>query len=687
MIQRLIPGDAALVAPEQEAGGNQASAAEEAAELAAEATRRAESRRLLPADLEEIAELAARARRRAPGSSWVADAQAARGHRPLGATAPAIRRGTFATRTRRAGFRASCSATPPTPTGASPSPPTACSRSRRRSGRRRRPRRASRAAPVVAHTTGVSTSRAARSSSRRARTSASCSSPRPRARCETEAQNRVLGELRGDETRSRRASDRGPADDRRAGGRGRLGRLHPALDDRQRRQRAPERPAQEGDGRVRPGAGRVRGLEAGGGARQRRSVPTTRRSRASSRPSSSRASSSPPRPRRGSTRRPRHRRPRRRTRRSQGRAHRAEARTGVPRRRGRAHPGDQGRAGAQDGRRRRGHRAEVAKTRKRGSTGSWPSATSSPPRSPGSSTRPHHRVARGQDRRSPLQRHLVLPLRQGDRVVPADMDFQDYYLAEVKAGRIRYYEGSSSRRVRARAAPVGRWSATSSDGRHGGPVDSLAHPSRAEELRTFLAGGAKSPSATRTSRRAASRPATSAIVEGPDGRAAAADAISTTPRSRAWWRSLGSCGAARAPTATSPTRRPAPALRRSGPRRLRAARWHAAAALDCGLGRLRSPAAGRPPAARALGAARSGGALARRFARSERPRVAERAHVAASGADSAAPAPGRRGRRGSERLNAARSSLREDRRARHPSRLVVSPIRMAAARATRRAST
>ena len=82
------------------------------------------------------------------------------------------------------------------------------------------------------------------------------------------------------------------------------------------------------------------------------------------------------------------------------------------------------------------------------------------------------------------------------------MDFQDYYLDEVNAVRIRYYEGSSSKRVFWGEGST-QWVAERNLKRIDdteGPVDSLAHPSRAEELRTFLASGATSPSATRTSR-------------------------------------------------------------------------------------------------------------------------------------------------------------------------------------------
>ena len=106
--------------------------------------------------------------------------------------------------------------------------------------------------------------------------------------------------------------------------------------------------------------------------------------------------------------------------------------------------------------------------------------------------RPHHGVARGQDRRGLCNVISYYLYGKAIGVVPADMDFQDYYLDEVKAGRIRYYEGSSSKGVFWGEGST-QWVAERNLKRMDdteGPVDSLAHPSRAEELRTFLASGA-----------------------------------------------------------------------------------------------------------------------------------------------------------------------------------------------------
>jgi hypothetical protein len=66
MIQRLSPAQGPI-APEAEPGGNLASAAEEAAGLAAEAQRRANARRLLPAEIEELDVLPALIRAQGPG--------------------------------------------------------------------------------------------------------------------------------------------------------------------------------------------------------------------------------------------------------------------------------------------------------------------------------------------------------------------------------------------------------------------------------------------------------------------------------------------------------------------------------------------------------------------------------------------------------------------------------------------
>ncbi|MEO8689900.1 MAG: hypothetical protein ABI611_17010 [Solirubrobacteraceae bacterium] len=87
-------------------------------------------------------------------------------------------------------------------------------------------------------------------------------------------------------------------------------------------------------------------------------------------------------------------------------------------------------------------------------------------------------------------------------VVPAGTDFKDYYLTEVKAGRIRYYKGNSASGVfwgegstkwgadrnliRLEDPDLAAW-------KPGDPkvvADAIGHPSRQAELRAFLASGA-----------------------------------------------------------------------------------------------------------------------------------------------------------------------------------------------------
>ena len=86
-------------------------------------------------------------------------------------------------------------------------------------------------------------------------------------------------------------------------------------------------------------------------------------------------------------------------------------------------------------------------------------------------------------------------------LVPADMDFSDYYLAEVKAARIRYYAGEDAAgvfwgegsltwlqqrnliRLRIRTSRSGSPARTVI-------ADPIGHPSRRDELRAFLASSA-----------------------------------------------------------------------------------------------------------------------------------------------------------------------------------------------------
>jgi hypothetical protein len=67
-VQRLVPS-VAPIAPAQEPGGDQASAAEETAGLAAVAHRRADARRLLPDEVQEVGALGSLARPQGPGES------------------------------------------------------------------------------------------------------------------------------------------------------------------------------------------------------------------------------------------------------------------------------------------------------------------------------------------------------------------------------------------------------------------------------------------------------------------------------------------------------------------------------------------------------------------------------------------------------------------------------------------
>ena len=76
-------------------------------------------------------------------------------------------------------------------------------------------------------------------------------------------------------------------------------------------------------------------------------------------------------------------------------------------------------------------------------------------------------------------------------VVPADMDFKDYYLAEVKAGRIRYYKGTSSEGVFWGEGST-KWEQDrnlirlqDSDGDD--VAEAIGDPSRRAELEAFLA--------------------------------------------------------------------------------------------------------------------------------------------------------------------------------------------------------
>jgi len=76
-------------------------------------------------------------------------------------------------------------------------------------------------------------------------------------------------------------------------------------------------------------------------------------------------------------------------------------------------------------------------------------------------------------------------------VVPADMDFKDYYLAEIEAGRIRYYKGDKEGVFWGEGRPAwekqrGLTSLEDTDG----SVQALGDSSRRAELEAFLASDA-----------------------------------------------------------------------------------------------------------------------------------------------------------------------------------------------------
>ena len=500
MIQRLIPGEATLVAPEQEAGGNQASAAEEAAGLAAEATRRAESRRLLPADLEEIAELAGLGTPQGPGLE-------------LGRGTRKLLEGIGRLGANRAGDPSAYVRDPDSAGGlpsfvlGDPADPDGritvtadglleATKTKRTQKKAKKGQPAP--APVVTHTTGVFDLQGSKVKLKEGANVGELFLSQATSAVETEAQNRVLGELRGDETLvagghpsagrltigelvaeaasgvyTQRSTIGSGANARQSD---LLKKVMGAFDQVRAEFEAWKPPAAPDSGVLVPDHQTLARQFA---AKLQPGLFLTAAAAQSELDQATAAQATAETDAKG----------------AKDALTALKARTGVPKEEKAAHTqaikDAQARKTAADAAvtaakklvKNRKARVDglVAERDKFATTIAW-------------ILDPAHTTESRAGKTVGALCNVISYYLYGKAigVVPADMDFQDYYLDEVKAGRIRYYEGTSQKGVFWGEGST-EWVAERNLKRMDdteGPVDSLAHPSRAEELRTFLASGA-----------------------------------------------------------------------------------------------------------------------------------------------------------------------------------------------------